>query len=124
MEQDFLVAVYGSLRQGMGNHPLLSRGEATKLSTERVGGFLMYSMGGFPYIRPAPQLNDIVIEVYKVDASTMRRLDQLEGYPSFYNRKLIDTTKGQAWIYFIDEEPGGREPVHSGDWVKFRRGEI
>lgn len=124
MEQEFLVAVYGSLRQGMGNHRLLEHGEATKLSTEHISGFLMYSMGGFPYIRPATTEDLIVVEVYKVDASTMRSLDRLEGYPSFYDRKLVPTSKGEAWVYFIDEEPRGREPVVSGDWVKFRRGEF
>lgn len=123
MVQEFLVAVYGSLRQGMGNHRLLQDGEAAFLGTERVSGFQMYSMGGFPFITPAE--GEIRIELYKVDRDTMLRLDRLEGYPSFYDRKLIQTSKGQAWIYFIvGKNLSNYEPVASGDWVLFRRGEM
>ena len=125
MEQDFLVAVYGSLRKGMGNHPLLERGDATFLSAERITGWDMYSMGGFPFISPATEQSEIKIEVYKVNHTTMLRLDQLEGYPSFYDRKLVHTTKGLAWIYFIQGNNLSKyPPVASGDWVLFRRGEM
>jgi gamma-glutamylcyclotransferase (GGCT)/AIG2-like uncharacterized protein YtfP len=123
MEQEFLVAVYGSLRKGMGNHGLLQSDEVTFLGTERVSGFDMYSMGGFPFITPAQ--GEIRIELYKVGHATMLRLDRLEGYPSFYDRKLIQTSKGQAWIYFIvGKNLSNYEKVQSGDWVLFRRGEM
>lgn len=47
MIQEVLVAVYGSLRKGMGNHGLLERNDAQLLSTERVTGWNMYSLGDF-----------------------------------------------------------------------------
>lgn len=125
MIQQSLVAVYGSLRKGMSNHRLLM--DSPMLSTERIGGFKMYSLGGFPFIASSDNEDDrITIEVYGVDQETMRDLDILEGYnprhpeSSFYNRKLVQTSLGDAWIYFID----GREnnhPVLHGDWVQYRK---
>lgn len=120
MIQEVLVAVYGSLRKGMGNHLLIQREEGTLLSTERVSGWEMYSYGGFPFIRPADNPSDeITIEVYAMPVTAMRALDRLEGYPSFYDRKLVQTSKGQAWIYFIDQPSNGR-PVADGDWVAYK----
>lgn len=118
MIQEVLVAVYGSLRKGMGNHPLLERNDAQLLSTERIKGFDMFSLGGFPYIKPAD--GEITIEVYAVPITAMKDLDRLEGYPHFYDRMLVDTTKGQAWIYFIADYGSGYGKVDSGDWVQYR----
>ena len=114
------VAVYGSLRQGMGNHRLL---ESSKfLGKDKLDGFIMYSLGGFPCIRTVfPEGNTITVEVYEVDDETFRRLDILEGYPSFYDRKKVDTQYGEAWIYTIEREKS-RPVVESGDWVLFRTG--
>lgn len=116
MIQEVLVAVYGSLRRGMGNHRVLERNDAQLLSTERITGFDMYSLGAYPFICTGS--GEITIEVYAVPITGMVDLDRLEGYPSFYDRKLVDTSKGKAWIYFIDNRTG-RVPVTSGDWVAF-----
>jgi gamma-glutamylcyclotransferase (GGCT)/AIG2-like uncharacterized protein YtfP len=120
MIQEILVAVYGSLRKGFGNHRVLERNEAQILSTERIGGFKMFSMGAFPFIQPASEEDMITIEVYAVPITGLPDLDRLEGYPSFYNRKLVQTSKGQAWIYFIENERGGYQQVHDGDWMMFK----
>lgn len=112
-----LVAVYGSLRAGLGNHRLLTKATLV-VPSQRVAGFDMYSMGGFPFITHGS--GEITIEVYAVTEPEMRSLDRLEGYPSFYNRELIETQAGLAWIYFIDGENTSRyQPVPSGDWFEF-----
>jgi len=116
-----LVAVYGSLRDGLSNHRLLET--AKPLGKDTVTGFDMFSLGAFPYVRPTKEANNIVVEVYEVDENTFARLDMLEGYPSFYDRMKIATKYGDAWIYFIDEY--GKYPkVTSGDWVKFYTGGV
>lgn len=127
-DQPILVAVYGSLRKNMGNHRLLDNSDSVHLSTERVQGFEMYQYGGsyFPFIRHGD--GEITIEVYAVNSMVMRRLDMLEGYDphatdhSFYNRELIQTSKGAAWIYFIDQDPRDNVRVQHGDWVQFKTG--
>lgn len=117
------VAVYGSLRKGLHNHGLLS--QATLLGTERVKGFGMYSLGSFPFVSTTGDVTDkeITVEVYEVTPAEFRRLDMLEGYPSFYDRMMIETSHGPAWIYFIDGKdqytPSRHEPVPDGDWFKF-----
>lgn len=113
-DQPILVAVYGSLRRGMGNHRLLTSSE--QLTTERIKGFDMFSLGGYPFIKPGD--GEITIEVYAVDSHTFRRLDSLEGYPSFYNRMLVQTSVGKAWIYYIAGRDG-KIPVPDGDWVQY-----
>ena len=113
-----LVAVYGSLRKGLGNHYLLE--DATYLGTTTTQGFTMYSLGGFPYIKPSSNSSDIIIEVYKVTPEEFTRLDRLEGYPRFYDRKEIKTEFGTAWIYFIDEHRDVPK-VPNGDWLQYTK---
>ena len=102
----------------MGNHRLLTT--STKLGSARIKGFKMFSLGGFPYVSPTddPEF-EITIEVYEVDQTTMRRLDSLEGYPSFYDRQLVQTPFGEAWIYFIASYRSA-PPVLHGDWVRYK----
>lgn len=112
------VAVYGSLRAGMGNHRLLENAKlvaATKTKPE----FKMISVGAFPAVFDGDDA--VVVEVYDVDDYTMQRLDWLEGYPAFYNRKKVKLENGmEAWIYYWDDpdpDEYKKEPII--DWVKF-----
>ena len=115
LEESNLVAVYGSLRGGLSNHCVLN--DSTLKGEERVTGWDMFSLGGFPAIIKGD--GDITIEVYEVhDKYTADGLDMLEGYPSFYDRKLIDTTLGKAWIYFQNSPPS-HSKVDSGDWKEY-----
>lgn len=120
-DKKHLVAVYGSLRRGMGNHRLLERAQYE--GTCFVSGFEMYSLGGFPFIRPDNDKDKKVFaELYKVSDNEFARLDMLEGYPHFYNRKQIQTPDGAAWIYFIDQVGDPSMIVEDGDWVRFKKG--
>jgi len=111
-----LVAVYGSLKQGYGNHRLLETSEF-KGGTQTKPEYTMYSMGGFPCITEEGGTS-IEIEVYEVEDSVFSRLDQLEGYPTFYNRKEIETEWGDAWVYYINDRAylGRLNVVESGRW--------
>lgn len=121
MKRSNLVAVYGSLRQGMGNHGLLVGVDAAWVGTQRVAGFDMVSLGGYPAVCVGE--GTILIEVYDITMRhdlAMARLDRLEGYPTFYNRMLIPTAHGDAWIYFMGPEAiKGRREVPDGDWVEY-----
>ena len=39
--------------------------------------------------------------VWEVNEDTFQVLDQIEGYPDFYDRKLVHTTEGKAWMYYL-----------------------
>lgn len=111
------VAVYGSLRQGFGNHVLLEDEENVFFCGEddTAPEYTMRSLGGFPGIYEGGDTS-IKIEVYTVSNKVFQRLDMLEGYPRFYDRKMIDTKYGQAWIYFLKDYGNDRPVVESGDW--------
>ena len=114
------VFVYGSLREGLGNHALLEN--SVKLGEFRLElPYAMYSLGGYPALVVDEAVNLITGEVYEIDQPTFERLDWLEGYPRYYDRTLIDTPLGQAWMYFINENTY-QIRVESGDWKEFYNG--
>ena len=118
------VAVYGSLRRGMGNHRLL---ETSKLlSTETIqANFRMVDMGSYPGLIESEEPNDIVIEVYEVTPDTYKRIERLESYPAFYDRKNVTTTEGEVGIYYLPRNSGWtssdrlvNKTNEAFDWVK------
>jgi len=114
------VAVYGTLREGEGNFRLLR--DAVKDGTHRIGGFVMYSNGGFPYAVEGE--GQITVETYSVDDRTLRNLDMLEGYPHHYDRREVDVNGKPAWIYFVREGHIRLDllnAVPDGDWVAHRK---
>lgn len=121
-----LVAVYGTLRDGMGNNGLM--GDSELLGETKVEGYEMYPAapyGGFPVIFPVSHSEEtsptIVAEVYQVTEERLTGpLDRLEGHPSWYKRELVDTPYGKAWIYVMqDERYKEHTRIESGDFVEF-----
>lgn len=110
------VVCYGSLKRGFGNHRLLENSELVNEEVFFTGK--MASLGGFPCVTQHGNTN-IKGEMYSVDDETLARLDRLEGHPTFYERKRLHTTGGEAWVYLIDQPSyyeDGRRIVKSGNW--------
>jgi len=80
------VFVYGSLKQGFGNHRLLSFSQFLGEATTKDSHFSMISLGGFPGVFDDGE-SRISGEVYRVNDSTLRNLDGLESEGSFYSRR-------------------------------------
>jgi len=118
-----LVAVYGTLRRGMGNHHLLRSAEFLGIQrTEPI--WKMYHCG-CPVITPGN--SSIVIEVYKVSGNNLKVLDSLEGYPDLYNRKRTNTNWGDAWIYFMSNSDileYRSSLIPDGDYVSWREKDL
>jgi len=114
------VAVYGSLRKGLGNHRVL--GESKMIGTQWIPDYEMFSLGSYPGIRSGD--SHILVEVYEVDDDTLQRLDTLEGYhgsnaDNFYDREEVSTDYGTALIYTLQGHRYKSQPiVESGDWTK------
>lgn len=118
------VAVYGSLRKGMHNNPLLGNSEFLG-STVTAEPYAMYSLGGFPMVQlTGEKVCPIVVEVFEVDDAVHQRLDQLEGFrgkgrDNFYDCSLVQTVDfGEVLMYHIEDRTNNRL-VENGDWVDF-----
>lgn len=121
-----LVAVYGSLRSGAGNHRIIEDCERETDGLIPPGIFSMRSLGGYPGIlkvlHPSQPTSAIVVEVYRINNNyAPKALDSLEGYPSYYDREEVTLEDGRiCWAYFLPTEPYlTYQVVETGDWLKF-----
>lgn len=101
------VFVYGTLKRGHGNHLLLCASRFLgKCHTPPA--YSLHDLGFFPGLVRDGHM-PIPGEVFEVDHDTLAALDVLEGYPRFYDRELIDTPYGAAWVYVymgsVDDHP-------------------
>lgn len=110
------VFVYGTLKKGKGSHRLLSSAEFLGEAVT-TPDFTMYDFGYFPAVVAGGE-SGVLGEVYTIGKKIRRRLDTLEGHPNYYQRELIDTPYGRAYIYLMPEDRLFNNPpiVHSGEW--------
>lgn len=116
-----LVFVYGTLLRGQGNNRLLDGARFIE-RTSTAAAFSLYDFGGFP-AAVAGGATSILGEVYEVDATTLARLDRLEGHPRMYCRTPITLRSGLcAELYLMTfEQVLGRRLIASGDWLERQR---
>lgn len=107
--------VYGTLKQGFGNHVLLK--DSTLIGTLELPGYSMHSFGWFPVITPS-QRDSVVGELYEIDEDTLARCDRLEGHPSFYQRITEhDSEHGEFYVYVQHpDEVQHLAKVEGGEW--------
>lgn len=122
LENGKLIAVYGSLLVGLHNHSVISQHgkDSYKLLGEDVirDNFTLISLhDSFPGLIPNTDKDiPVKIEVYRVNEAVYQSVERLEGYPSFYDKHLVDTKFGQAEVYVLGEEYLSYPIVESGDW--------
>jgi gamma-glutamylaminecyclotransferase len=108
------VFVYGTLLAGEVNHHLLARSEL--LGRHRTEPrFTMLDLGAYPGVASGGS-TAIAGEVYRIDSKGLELLDRLEDYPRLYDRILISSPYGRAWIYLYRGRVNGRAAIRSGDW--------
>lgn len=120
-----LFLVYGTLKQGHGNHRIIAHP-----STKFKGTFATppnYTLfdGGFPVVERGGE-TAIQGELYEVsDAETIGDVFGLEGCGSmeqhnpanWYDFDLIDTPEGEAVMFVMDfQESGRKQIIKSGKW--------
>jgi gamma-glutamylcyclotransferase (GGCT)/AIG2-like uncharacterized protein YtfP len=126
-----VLAVYGTLRRGELNAPLLSR--ATFLGSGRVTGLLreMERSPSRPYAYPSLVLagvGTVEVELYELaDSAALAAADVLEAYDpadevgSEYIRRAVEIVDGpveRAWIYVYNGPPGEMgDVIVGGDWT-------
>lgn len=114
----FNVFVYGTLKKEFYNHNVIKRSNGRFIGdaiTDPI--FTMVSLGAFPAVIPNGDTT-IKGELYETDS--LEFLDRLEGYPSFYNRKVVSVKVGDkdylATMYYIDTIQEHSGIVESGEW--------
>lgn len=97
----FLVFVYGSLKEGFGNHALLGDSELVARTQTTKRQFRMISLDAFPAVLKNGHCA-IAGEVYSVDLMTMVYLDMLESNGELYKREKVELESGHvAWMYIF-----------------------
>jgi gamma-glutamylaminecyclotransferase len=111
-----LVAVYGTLKRGRGNHRVL--GNAWHIGDGLTCDKYLMADHGIPYCYkdklPGESGGRITIEVYKPrNKEQWEALDGLEGHPEHYCREMIpveiDGEIMNAWLYFANHAPSKSE---------------
>lgn len=110
-EKNNLVAVYGTLKIGRGNHGLLSN--SIYMGTARTKDLMRLCVVSLPYLvrGESEEGKNVLVELYYVDDSTLASLDRLEGHPVYYKREKMKFTpeesifsnEVEAWVYMVDE---------------------
>lgn len=105
------VFVYGTLKSGMSNSYLLDNSLLVG-PYQTDPEYTMVDLGHFPAVILSGS-SSIKGEVYLVDQSVFEDLDSLEGYPTFYDRGLVNVyptsspevslskSPSRAWMYFM-----------------------
>ena len=120
----YLVAVYGSLRSGMGNHQYYLSDSEYKGTFSTEPEYTLHSLQWYPGLKLNGNTS-VVMEVYEVDEETLKNLNRLEGYypgekSTFYDRIEINTPWGKAFTYIYVNELSKKSIVESGDWVMYK----
>ena len=120
----YLVAVYGSLRSGMGNHQYYLSDSEYKGTFSTEPEYTLHSLQWYPGLKLNGNTS-VVMEVYEVDEETLKNLNRLEGYypgekSTFYDRIEINTPWGKAFTYIYVNELSKDSIVESGDWVMYK----
>ena len=113
-----IVFCYGTLKAGYCNHSLLE-GAVPLGKTRTVSKHTLVDWCAFPAVVLKGDTH-IVGEAYRVDDAILHRLDQLEGYPGFYDRTQVELENGlTSWLYYIPEDDidmPSETAVESGEW--------
>jgi len=109
-----LVAVYGTLKKGFGNHRIIEH--CKYIGSDLLEKFDLYDLGPFPGIYKGD--NKVFVELYKVtDTDTEKALDCLEGYPVLYDKSTVFTNFGPATIYIYNRVLNeGESLLKDGFW--------
>lgn len=107
------IIVYGSLRRNQGNSHWMTH--AQWLGDFLVKNYELYNLGHYPGVVAGD--GAIYGEVYRIDAAILAELDALRTKGGEYNRQLVSTPYGSAWIYIYQRSVQGRVKIDSGDWL-------
>jgi len=117
--------VYGSLKKGFHNYPVLKDSEYIG-SFETEDKYEMFGFGSFPAVIKDSHKQHVAGELYSVNREVLQDLDMLEGNGYLYKRELtrLKGYSGSVWMYFyIDDDMSDADKhgvVVRGDTVSWK----
>jgi gamma-glutamylcyclotransferase (GGCT)/AIG2-like uncharacterized protein YtfP len=94
--------VYGTLKSGQRANHLLAGGVCLGPAT-LPGGFALYDLGDHPGLIEDPDSKDVIEgELWEVPEQAIPILDEYEGYPSYFGKRIVSLSDGQrvqAYLY-------------------------
>ncbi|MFZ5466509.1 MAG: gamma-glutamylcyclotransferase family protein [Pseudomonadota bacterium] len=114
-----LLFVYGTLMRGQPAHRLMREARLLSRATTPPG-FALHDLGPYPAAIRAGR-GRIHGELYAIRPSMLRRLDAYENCPREYERDIIQTARGPAWIYLYPGSPRRGHRLRHGDWRRRRQ---
>jgi len=112
-----IIGVYGTLKRGHGNYNHFLKGSSKFLGKAIIRGLRLYSLGGFPGVRPGERNDKVKMELFEIDSNILKRIDSLEGVPYMYNRfKAIHSDKNIPEIYFYMYNRNLNEDRRISEW--------
>lgn len=118
MAKTIRVFVYGTLKQGYGNHSALEGSKFLGRATV-TAPLKLVDLGWYPgLVRTRSEVPATIGgEVYEIDSDTLATLDLIEGHPSFYCREKLRTSLNlNAWAYLLPEGYAERIAVSTPFW--------
>jgi gamma-glutamylaminecyclotransferase len=107
-ERPHRVFVYGTLKEGHGNHNRILK-SAIGLGDGEIEG-IMFHKGGFPALSLFEKWGTIKGEVYQVTDEELAMMDRLEGHPTWYRRISVDIAPwGSVQTYIFPNELASQE---------------
>lgn len=125
MENTYLLAVYGALRQEGPSHYLLNKAKYIgDFDTDLI--YDMYSFVSFPALIESGNTS-IKMEVYEINEDILKVLNRVQEYErgvrveNLYTMTEIETPYGKALTSFYNNKISNKVKVYSGDWIKFKQ---
>ena len=110
IEEIFLLAVYGTLKENFPNYFYYLNPRKPIFRGLVQLPYQMYSDGDFPLLFPSEKVNKIHIEIFEVPQKTVEKIDKLEGVPEFYCREsvFLEELEIEVFLYVVvNREPFG-----------------
>ncbi len=106
----YKLFVYGTLKRGFCNHHYLKNATFLGKATTKANYVMIAPKVWYPYLIEAQgKGKQIVGELYMIDLPTLKRIDRLEEYPVYYDRKKIIVLdeagkEHEALAYFLKKK--------------------
>lgn len=111
-----IIFAYGTLRRSQRNHFMLRSAAFLGLHVTEPC-YIMLDLDTYPGVICGGHCT-ITGELYRVTPATLATLDELEDYPNLYDRAVLKTTRGRAWIYLYRHHSGRERVIAGGDWLR------